>query len=68
MNIADLLIFKEIGDIEKLLVAQQVAINERFDRLEKLIVQGSNYVKPELEQAVKKVAAMAAIIDNKVKG
>lgn len=66
MRISDLLIFKEIQDVERLLVAQSAAINERFDKLERLLIQENAWIKPELEQAVRKVAVRAAGIDNKV--
>ena len=66
MKVADLLIFKGLEDIEKLLVAQQIAINERFDRLERLLIQQNIYVTQELEDAVKKVSLQALAIDQKV--
>ena len=65
MKAADWLVLKKLDDIEKLLVVQQVAINERFDTLERLIVQGANVI-PELETAVQNVSALATRIDRQV--
>ena len=67
MKASDWLILKKLDDIEKLLVVQQVAINERFDTLEKLIVKGANVI-PELENAVRNVSMLATSIDRKVPG
>jgi hypothetical protein len=76
MKPTDVLILKEIQEIQRRQAAQHIEFTDRFDSIEEQLdeilkeVEGSplenRYVSPELEQAIKKVALRAASIDSKV--
>lgn len=64
---SDIYFYKKLEEIQAILVAHDLRINERLDRIEKLIkVDEARYVSVALEQAVRKVALRAIAIDQKV--
>jgi hypothetical protein len=76
MKPADILILKEIQEINRRLLAHQIETTDRFDAIDDQLdeildeVEGkpleNRFVSPELEEAIKKVALRATSIDQKV--
>jgi hypothetical protein len=76
MKPTDVLILKEIQEIQRRQAAQHIEFTDRFDQIEDQLdeilkeVEDSpienRHISPELEEAIKKVAARATSIDQKV--
>lgn len=77
MKPSDVLILKEIQEVNRRLLAQHIENTERFDQIDEQLeeildevenkpIPENRYISPELEQAIKKAALHATSIDSKV--
>lgn len=78
MKPTDILILREIQEVQRRLLAQHIENTERFDQIDEQLdvimeeVEQSpvenRYVSPELETAIRRVSVLASSIDRKVPG